>query len=204
MITNHKNNTFAYQISYTMIIIDNILVSDEIKQIHFACDLNACKGDCCVDGDAGAPLEEEEISILEDDLVEILPYMTKAGIAVVKQNGVFEYDVDGEYVTPLVDNDECAFVYTDKGISYCAIEKAYLEGKIEFQKPISCHLYPVRLSYVGKALAVNYHEWYICSSALQCGSKQEIPLYKYLKLPLIRKFGELWYNKLVAEFEKEQ
>ena len=185
-----------------MIIIDNILVSDELKEIRFACDLQACKGDCCVDGDAGAPLEEEEISIIEDDLVEIIPYMTKEGIDVVKKNGVFEYDVDGEYVTPLVNDDECAFVYTEGGISYCAIEKAFREGKINFKKPISCHLYPVRLTYVGQTLAVNYHEWYMCSSALHCGSKKEVPLYKYLKEPLIRKFGETWYNKLVVEFEK--
>ncbi len=186
-----------------MIIIDDILVSDEIKEIHFSCNLKACKGDCCVDGDAGAPLEEEEISILEDDLVEILPYMTKEGVEVVKNNGVFEYDVDGEYVTPLVDDDECAFVYTDDGISYCAIEKAYIDGKIKFQKPISCHLYPIRLSYVGKTLAINYHEWYICSSALQNGTKLGTPLYKYLKQPLIRKFGEIWYNKLVTECKKD-
>jgi len=185
-----------------MIIVDDILVSDELKEIYFACDLQACKGDCCVDGDAGAPLDEEEISIIEDDLVEILPYMTKEGVEVVNKNGVFEYDVDGEYVTPLVDDDECAFVYTKEGISYCAIERAFLEGKIKFQKPISCHLYPVRLSYVGLRLAVNYHEWYICSSALQCGKKEGVPLYKYLKLPLTRKFGEAWYNKLVVEFEK--
>ena len=186
-----------------MIIIDDILVSDELKEIHFTCDLQVCKGDCCVDGDAGAPLEEEEISILEDDLIEILPYMTKEGVEVVKKNGVFEYDVDGEYVTTLVNDDECVFVYTEKGISYCAIEKAFLEGKIKFKKPISCHLYPVRLSYVGERLAVNYHEWYICSPALSCGIKQNIPLYKYLKQPLIRKFGSTWYDKLVTEFEME-
>jgi len=184
-----------------MIIVDDILVSDEIKEIHFACDLQACNGDCCVDGDAGAPLDEEEISILEDELVEIIPYMTKAGIEVVKKDGVFVYDIDGEYVTPLINDDDCAFVYTEGGISYCAIEKAYNEGKIKFQKPISCHLYPIRLSYVGEALAINYHEWYICSSALQCGSKQKIPLYKYLKQPLIRKFGKTWYKKLISKLE---
>jgi len=185
-----------------MMVIDEILVSDEIKEIKFACDLHACKGDCCVDGDAGAPLDEEEISILEDDIDEILPFMTKEGIEVVKNTGVFVYDIDGEYVTPLVNDEECAFVYTEKGISYCAIEKAYLEGKIEFQKPISCHLYPVRLTYVGQTLAVNYHEWHICAPALNSGNKLGTPLYKYLKAPLTRKFGDAWYKKLVAECEK--
>lgn len=185
-----------------MIIVDEILVSDEIKDIRFVCDLNACKGDCCVDGDAGAPIDEEEISILEDDLDDIIPYMTKEGVEVVKKEGVFVYDIDGEYVTPLVKDEECAFVYTEAGISYCAIEKAFLEGKIDFQKPISCHLYPIRLTYVGKTLAVNYSEWYICSSALQHGAKIGTPLYKYLKQPLTRKFGNAWYNKLVAEIEK--
>ncbi len=185
-----------------MIIIDNILVSDEIKEIRFACDLSACKGDCCVDGDAGAPLTEEEISILEDDIDEIKPYMTELGIDVINQMGVFEYDIDGEYVTPLVGDVECAFVYFEKGISFCAIEKAYLEKKITFQKPISCHLYPIRLSYVGSSLAINYHEWNICSSALILGNNTGVPLYKYLKEPLIRKFGEDWYSKLVLEIEK--
>ncbi len=185
-----------------MIIIDDILVSDEIKEIHFACNLSACSGDCCVDGDAGAPLTEEEISILEDDIDEVKPYMTELGINVIDQVGVFEYDIDGEYVTPLVGDVECAFVYFKNGISFCAIEKAYLKGKITFQKPISCHLYPIRLSYVGPSLAINYHKWSICSSALIHGKKTGSPLYKYLKEPLIRKFGETWYGKLVEELEK--
>ena len=185
-----------------MIIVDDILVSDEIKDIYFACDLHACKGDCCVDGDAGAPLTEEEIAILEDDIDDIKPYMTELGLDVVDKVGVFEYDVDGEYVTPLVGDVECAFVYFENGISYCAIEKAYIEGKTKFQTPVSCHLYPIRLSYVGPALAVNYHEWNICSTALIAGKKTGMPLYSYLKQPLIRKFGEDWYEKLVKEIEK--
>ena len=185
-----------------MIIVDDILVSDEIKEVYFACDLSACKGECCVAGDAGAPLDEEEISILEDDIDEIKKYMTKAGMDVVENIGVFEYDTDGEYVTPLVKDAECAFVYFENGISYCAIEKAFLKGKTDFQKPISCHLYPIRLSHVGPSLAINYHSWQICSTALLAGKKLGVPLYKYLKQPLIRKFGETWYGKLVKELEK--
>lgn len=185
-----------------MIIVDDILVSDDIKEVQFICDLQACKGECCVDGDAGAPLTEEEISILEDDLDMIKPYMTELGKDVIEEVGVFEYDIDGEYVTPLVGDVECAFVVFEDGISYCAIEKAYLKGKTTFQKPVSCHLYPIRLSYVGPTLAVNYHEWNICSPALACGKKAGLHLYKYLKVPLIRKFGETWYKKLVNEIEK--
>ncbi len=186
-----------------MIIVDDVLVSNELKEIYFACNLKACKGDCCVLGDAGAPLEEEEIAILEDDIDEIKPYMTESGLKVIKQVGIFEYDADGEYVTPLVDDIECAFVYLEDGISYCAIEKAFLEGKINFQKPISCHLYPIRLSKVGTATAINYHNWDICSPALISGNNIGDPLYSYLKQPLIRKFGAAWYDKLVFNFEKE-
>lgn len=184
-----------------MIIVDDILVSDEIKEIYFACNLPVCKGNCCVIGDAGAPLDEQEISILEDDIDDIEPFMTERGLEVINRVGVFEYDTDGEYVTPLVDDIECAFVYLENGISYCAIEKAFIEGKIKFQKPVSCHLYPIRLSKVGNSTAVNYHSWDICSSALTEGKNSGIPLYKYLSIPLIRKFGQRWYDNLVRKFE---
>ena len=184
-----------------MIIVDNVLVSDDIKEIRFSCDLKACHGDCCVEGDAGAPLEEEEISIIEDYLEEIKPYMTREGIEVVENNGVFDYDVDGEYVTPLVNNRECAFVYFEKGIALCAIEKAWIEKKIKFRKPVSCHLYPIRLDKVGDRIAVNYHRWHICVPALQKGRQEGVPLYKYLREPLIRKFGKEWYGKLLEAME---
>jgi hypothetical protein len=185
-----------------MIQIDNVLVSDELKDTFFSCDLSACHGDCCVEGDAGAPLEEEEISILEDYIDFIKPYMTKEGIEVIEKLGVFDYDAEGEYVTPLVNNRECAFVYVENGISFCAIEKAWLNKEIPFQKPISCHLYPVRLSKVGEFTAVNYHKWSVCAPALIKGKKEGVPLYRYLKDPLVRKFGEAWYEKLAAELEK--
>ncbi len=185
-----------------MIIVDNVLVSDDVKDIKFACDLKSCHGDCCVEGDAGAPLEEDEISIIEDNLEKIKPFMTSEGIEVIDKYGVFDYDVDGEYVTPLVNNRECAFVYFEKGIALCAIEKAWIEKKIKFRKPVSCHLYPIRLDKVGDRIAVNYHRWHICVPALQKGRSEGEPLYKYLKEPLIRKFGENWYNKLLQAVEK--
>ncbi|MBT3173704.1 MAG: DUF3109 family protein [Lentimicrobiaceae bacterium] len=185
-----------------MIIVDNILVSDEIKDVFFECSLTACKGECCVAGDAGAPLDEEEISTLEDDVDEIMPYMSEKGKQVIKENGVFEYDVDGTYVTPLVNDEECAFVYFKDDISFCSIEKAYNDGKIGFHKPISCHLYPVRLSKVGNSIAINYHRWDICSPAIIAGKKAGIPLYEYLKIPLIRRFGDDWYKNLKLRIDE--
>lgn len=183
-------------------MVDNILVSDDLKDTYFACKLTACKGNCCVAGDAGAPLEEEEISILEDELHAIIPYMNEAGKAAVQQSGVFEYDVDGIYVTPLVNDEECAFVFFEDGISFCAIERAYTEGKINYQKPISCHLYPLRMSHVGAFEAINYHKWDVCAPALIQGRSLGDPLYKYLRVPLIRKYGRKWYEKLLLAMKE--
>lgn len=179
-----------------MIIIDKTLVSEDLKQECFACDLSKCKGECCVQGDAGAPLEEEEIGIIEDFIDEIKPYMEEKGRLVVEEQGVFDYDSDGSYVTPLVNDRECAFVYFEDGIAWCAIEKAWKEGKISYQKPISCHLYPVRLSQLSAYEAVNYHKWEICKPAREKGKKENATLYKFLEGPLKRKYGEEWYKKL--------
>jgi hypothetical protein len=127
--------------------------------------------------------------------------MDEKGLKVVEESGVFDFDADGSFVTPLVNNRECAFVYVEKGINYCAIEKAWMEGKQPFQKPVSCHLYPVRLSKVGDYSAVNYHKWSICAPAVKHGSELGVPLYKFLEAPLVRKFGRGWYEELEREFE---
>ena len=185
-----------------MIVVDNVIVSEDIAFVKFACDLKACHGDCCVEGDEGAPLEEDEISIIEDFLPEIKPYMVEEGIKVVEKYGVFDYGIAGEYVTPLINNRECAFVYFENGISFCAIEKAYLEGEIDFRKPISCHLYPIRITNYKDYDAANYHRWPVCDAALVLGQKQGEPLYITLKEPLIRKYGEAWYNLFVKEIDK--
>lgn len=155
-----------------------------------------------MEGDAGAPLEEEEISILEDCIDEIKPFMSEKGCKVVEKNGVFDYDMDAEMVTPLVNNRECAFVVFENGIAWCAIEKAWQAGKIDFQKPISCHLYPVRLSKLKNYTAVNYDRWSICKMALLKGKQEHVPLYQYLKIPLTRKFGAQWFRKLEKAFEE--
>jgi hypothetical protein len=185
-----------------MIVIDDVIVSDELVTEKFICNLHACHGDCCVEGDEGAPLEEFEIGEIEDCLDEVLPYMTEAGREVVEKNGVFDYGMSGEYVTPLVNGKECAFVYFENSISFCAIEKAFLEKKTDFHKPISCHLYPIRIKKYKGYEGVNYHRWHICKPAKVLGKEQGTPVYKFLKDPLIRKYGETWYKKLEAEAEK--
>jgi len=179
-----------------MIAIENTLVSDDLYDVKFICDLEKCHGACCVEGDAGAPLEEEEISLIEDAIDEIKPYMVPDGIEVIEKNGVFDYDMFGHFVTPLVRDRECAFVYFEEGTASCAIEKAFHEGKIPYAKPISCHLYPIRVSGYTGFEALNYHEWPICDVALIKGKVNNIPLYIFLKEALIRKYGLNWYEQL--------
>ena len=180
-----------------MIILDEILISDDLRDVHFCCDLQHCKGACCVEGDAGAPLEEEEISLLEDYIDTIKTFMVPKGIEAIENIGVFDYDADGKFVTPLVNGNECCFVYMENGIARCAVEKAFSEKAIPFPKPLSCHLYPVRISEVGKKDAINYHKWRICNKALENGMKLKLPLYRFLEESLIRKYGRAWYNRLV-------
>jgi len=184
-----------------MISIGKTIVSEEVINKQFSCNLGKCYGECCVQGDSGAPLEEEEIGIIEDLLDDIIPYMTKDGIEVAKLKGVFDYDEDGDYVTTLVNEKECAFVYFENNIALCAIEKAYLEGDIKYRKPISCHLYPIRITKYASFEAVNYHKWDICDLALIQGKQEKTPLYKYLKEPLIRKYGKDWYRTLEQEVD---
>jgi hypothetical protein len=181
-----------------MILNENTLVSDELKSVYFCCDLQACKGACCIEGDAGAPLDEEEISLLEDHIDDIKPFMRKEGIAEVEDMGVFDYDAEGKFVTPLVKGRECVYVYFEEEITRCAIEKAFSEKKIPFQKPISCHLYPIRIKETAAYDTVNYHRWPICKKALENGFNQKIPLYAFAQDSLIRKYGRSWYNKLLS------
>ena len=179
-----------------MIQLDNILISDDLQTVHFVCNLGKCKGACCVEGDGGAPLEEEEISFLEDYFDEIKPFMLEGGVAEIRNIGVFDYDADGKFVTPLVNGKECVFVYFEDNIARCAIEKAYQEKKIPFPKPLSCHLYPVRIKELHEGEALNYHKWHICNKALENGMKLKMPLYLFLEEALIRKYGRNWYNRL--------
>ena len=180
-----------------MIQVDDKIISLDVFEKHFVCDLNACKGACCVDGDAGAPLLENEVNILEDIYEKVKPYMMQKGIDVVDKVGVAVLDIEGDVTTPLVNNRECAFVIEENGISKCSIEKAHYEDKVEFKKPISCHLFPIRIQEYRDFDAVNYEEIKICKPACECGSKLEVPVYAFLKEPLVRKYGEDWYKELL-------
>ncbi len=181
-----------------MIIFDNTIISDAFIEARFCCDLPRCKGMCCIEGDAGAPLSPEEVGIIEENLDAIKPYMRQEGVAEVEANDVFDYDEQGDLVTSIINNKECVFVYFhDNGTALCAIEKAFLEGKISFRKPISCYLYPVRIIEKDGFIYIDYHRWNICSSAVKKGMKEGIPLYKFLKEPLTCRFSEEWYSKLV-------
>ncbi len=180
-----------------MIEIDGKIVSDEILTECFACDIARCKGECCVDGNSGAPLEMEEADILEEEYENYKPYMTPEGIESVERQGFMVVDCDGDYTTPLVDDAECAYSYRENGITLCAIEKAFREGKCSFRKPISCHLYPIRLINLSNGtIGLNYHRWNVCSSACENGRKLGIPVYKSLREPIIRRFGEEFYKAL--------
>jgi hypothetical protein len=182
-----------------VIEIDNTLVSNDLLDKQFVCNLSACKGACCVEGDSGAPLEEEECSLLEDVYDKVKPYMTPEGVEQIEEQGNFVFDSDGDLSTPLVNNSQCAYVYKDDtGITKCAVEKAYLNKEISFRKPISCYLFPVRLKQYKSFTAVNVQLIDICSPACDLGEKLKVPVYKFLEQPLIQRFGQEWYNALSA------
>ena len=181
-----------------MIAIQNTIVSDDLLDKKFVCDLNACKGECCVAGESGAPLEQDELPILLEILDKVKPYMNKKGTKAIEKNGPYVLDSDGDYTTTLVGSEgECAFVVFDENmIAKCAIEQAYNDGVIDWKKPISCHLYPIRMTSYKTYDALNYHKWSVCKPACECGAKLDVPVYQFLKGPLIRKYGEDWFNEL--------
>jgi hypothetical protein len=181
-----------------MFIVGGTLVSEELLDEQFVCDLNACKGACCVEGSSGAPLDADELDQLEDVYEQVKPYMRPEGIKAIEELGLYQMDEDGDLVTTLVNgNKECSFVTFDKsGIAKCALEQAYNDGKTQWKKPISCHLYPVRLQKLTEYTAVNYHRWQVCKPACECGKALQVPVYKFLKDPLVRKFGQEWFDEL--------
>lgn len=181
-----------------MIGIGEKLVSEDLMRVHFVCDLNACKGACCVEGDMGAPLEAEERAILDEIYPIVAPYLPEKGRKAIETNGTYFTDSDGDSSTTLAEGKECAFTVFEGETAYCGIELAWKDGKIDFQKPISCHLYPVRINKLQavEVEAVNYETWSICNAACQLGRQLKVPLYKFLKAPLTRKYGEEWYAQL--------
>ncbi len=173
------------------------IVSEDILEKDFVCNLSACKGACCVKGEAGAPLEKAETEILEAIYPKVKPYLRKEGIEAIEKQGTWITSDFGELETPLVNGEECAYVtFNQNGTALCGIEEAYNKGVVDFKKPISCHLYPVRIKDYSEFSAVNYHKWDICDDACSLGKELQVPVYKFVKEALIRKFGESWYNEL--------
>jgi hypothetical protein len=188
-----------------MILIDNTCISDDIEDQLFVCNLDKCKGACCVEGDSGAPLEEDELAVLDEIYPFVEPYLSEAGKKVIAQEGTHTKDFEGDYVTPVIDGRECVYaIYDEKNILKCGIEAAYLDGKIGFKKPISCHLYPIRVTKYDQYHALNYDRWDICSPACSFGKELGVPVYKFLKDPLIRAYGENWYGQLTREIYERQ
>ena len=180
-----------------MIQIDDTLVSLDLIERSFLCDLSHCKGQCCVEGDSGAPLEPGEEEELKRVLPEIWNDLLPEARTVIQSQGVAYTDSDGDRVTSIVGDKNCVFTcYDTDGVCKCAIEKAYREGRVSFYKPISCHLYPVRITQYKTFQAVNYHRWDVCKAAELSGKKEQVPVYQFLKEPLIRKFGQAWYDAL--------
>jgi len=181
-----------------MIIFQNTLISDEILEKKFVCNLDKCKGACCVEGDSGAPLEDKEIAEIERNLEAIKPFMSKKGLALLAAEGFWETDSDKEKGTRCLPEGNCVFETKNEiGISQCSIELAHKAEKSTFLKPISCHLYPIRMKNYGEYQALNYHEWDICKHACDFGEELKVPVYEFLKSSLIRKFGEDWYGEFL-------
>lgn len=180
-----------------MIAIGSTLVSEELIEKKFVCDLNACSGACCVKGDYGAPLEEDELEKIEEVFDRVKPYIPASGLAAIEKQGKYLLYEKKEWVTPLVKGKECAYTYFEDDIAKCAIEKAYYDGKISWKKPISCHLYPIRISRNKIGLeALNYDRWSICKPACKLGESLKVPVFRFLKEALVRKYGAEWYVEL--------
>lgn len=181
-----------------MLQIKDTIISLDLLENYFECDLNTCKGECCVEGDAGAPLTEDEKIELDENLDKILPLLSPGGRKAVKENGTAYHDEDGDLVTTLIDGGCCAFSAFEKnGLCLCALEKGFREGKLAKNlKPSSCSLYPVRLSRVGDKTALNIHKWSVCRCAFMKGRKNDVRIYEFLREPLIRYFGKDWYDEL--------
>ena len=184
----------------TIVQIGDILVSEDVFTEFFACDYEACKGRCCIVGDCGAPLDEEETALLERDYPAYSSLMSPEGRAAVASKGFFEIDFEGDIVTPLVPGtQECAYTLQEEGNCLCAIERCHLRGGCAFPKPVSCALYPIRIKKLSNGtLALNVHHWNICREAFEKGKREGMRVFQFLRSPLIRRFGEDFYSQLLA------
>ena len=180
-----------------MIEIDDKIISNELFEKKFVCDLQKCKGSCCVEGDSGAPLRSDEVKSIRKNINIIKEEMSPAGISIIEDKDFYYVDEDGEEVTSLVNDKECVFVFRDENnIAKCSIESAYRKNKINFNKPISCHLYPIRVRQYESFMAVNIHNWHICKPACDCGSQLNVPVFKFLKEAITRSWDEEFYFQL--------
>ncbi len=195
------SKTVTYQT--LMLQIQDTLVTLDMAERFFLCDLDKCLGQCCIDGDAGAPITPEEDRRLREILPAVKPYLLPAALREIEENGVSYIDEEGDLVTQIVDGRNCVFTtYGPGGMCMCAIEKAFRDGKIDFYKPISCHLYPVRIKEYDGFTAVNLHRWKICRCAEVLGREKGVRAYQFLKTPLIRRFGQEWYDELALTCEE--
>lgn len=179
--------------------VGGILISSEILTERFCCDYEKCRGICCVEGDAGAPITLDEIADIEDSLDAVWPNLSASAQSVIDQQGVAYADRDGDMVTSIVRGRDCVFTCYNGDNCLCALEKVYREGRTRFCKPISCALYPIREKSFGNGLiGLNYHRWEVCKEAVEKGKALDLPVYRFLREPLIRRFGQEWYNELCA------
>lgn len=185
-----------------MILVGDKLLSEEIFDKQFACDLNACKGACCVEGEGGAPLTEEECAILDEIFDEVKPYLSEEGLKEIERTGLFTVGQDGGFETPLLGGRACVYATkSPNGTLYCGIEQAFRDGKTSWKKPISCHLYPIRIKELVDFTALNYYKWSICEGARVCGAAKEISVLEFCKDALVRRFGLEWYEEAVKTYE---
>ena len=179
-----------------MFQLGKTIVSEEILERDFVCNLSACKGNCCIDGDAGAPLSAEETKIMEEIYPKVKPHLRPEGIAAIEAQGTWVKGEDGDFETTLIEGKDCAYVIFDGATALCGIEQAYNEGIVSWKKPVSCHLYPIRVKDFSEFTAVNYDKWDICNDACTLGKELQVPVYKFVKEALVRRFGEDWYLEL--------
>lgn len=202
-----------------MLIVGNSIVSDDIKDKHFCCNIAKCSGMCCVEGDFGAPITKEEKKIIKNLLPQVLPYLSEKSQQVIKDKNFFTLDDEGNLVTQIIDGKDCVFAFEQTILSdndgntenekpvtahLCVFQKLYMEKKIDFIKPISCNLYPIRVSEYDEMTALNFHGWDVCQSALQEGKNKNIHVYENCKEALIRRFGQKWYKDLLQEINNSQ
>jgi hypothetical protein len=179
-----------------MLEIDKTLISLDLISSRFHCDLKACRGACCVSGDSGAPLEQEEAEKLDEIYPLLKPFLREESVKAIEEQGTSVIDIEGDRVTPLIQGKECAYTWFENGIARCAIETAYSKGVIDFRKPISCYLYPVRIRKYSQFEGVNYDRWDICRDAITLGNKLDMPVYRFAEKPLVQYYGQEWFNLL--------